>query len=180
MQLLYLPIDIDIPPIDVNTIEKLSIRMFWHYKIFWNTYTISKDQDFVKYILTQLPFKKITNIYYREQIGVVKPHLDVSPNMLFEEDEYENILSNEPSGYRIVLKGQPDTLSVHNGTSFKTAILPTIPGCYLLHATEGLHTVRPDAGRKILYFRGIVDPIRHKEIIDKNYQKYKDLAIVKD
>ena len=97
MNLLFLPIDIEIPKID--TILPLStIIENGKYQPFWNTSRIDECVDKnLKFILDQLPFDKITNIYYKEQKGIVAPHYDVYPDMKFEEGEYKNILDNEPS-----------------------------------------------------------------------------------
>jgi hypothetical protein len=177
VSILFLPIDIEIPKID--TIHPPStIIENGKYQPFWNTSRIDECVDKnLKFILDQLPFDQITNIYYKEQKTIVAPHYDVYPDMKFEEGEYKNILDNEPAGYRLVLEGSTDVLYVNNGNTFELARLPFVPCCYLLNSTAGLHKVKDDPGRKIIYVRGFINPDKHKTLIDKSLKLYKDFAL---
>lgn len=176
MTLLFLPIDIEI--VKIKTLNLDSEIIQHRYQKFWSTSIIHEviDTD-LKFMLDQLPFSKITNIYYKEQLGTVAPHYDVYKDMQFQEGEYANILDNEPSGYRLVLEGSVDVLYVKCGNTFKLAKLPAIPSCYLLNATMGLHMVKNDPGRKIIYVRGFIDPIKHKILIDKSLKIYQNFAL---
>ena len=175
MKILYLPIDINLSNISIPEVDfKNSIN--GKYQSFWNTFKITDEN--LKHIFDQLPFEKITNIYFKEQQAMVKPHVDVHSDMIFGVGEYENILKNEPAGYRIVLSGSPNKLFVKSGDEFKPAILPTVPGCYLLNSTEGIHMVADDPGRKIIYIRGFINPEQHAALIQKSLEKYKNLAIL--
>jgi len=107
----------------------------------------------------------------------VSPHYDVYPDMKFDEGEYANILNNEPAGYRLVIEGSTDTLHVKSGNTFELAQLPSVPGCYLLNSTAGLHMVKDDPGRKIIYVRGFINPDKHSALIDKSLKLYKDFAL---
>jgi len=178
MNLLFLPIDIEIPTID--TIHPPStIIENGKYQPFWNTSRIDECVDKnLKFILDQLPFDQITNIYYKEQKTIVAPHYDVYPDMKFEKGEYKNILDNEPAGYRLVLQGSTDVLYVKSGNTFELAQLPFVPGCYLLNSTAGLHKVKDDPGRKIIYIRGLIDKARHQTLIEKSLNRYKNLSII--
>jgi hypothetical protein len=177
MNILFLPIDIEIPTID--TIQPPSTIMEdGKYQPFWNTSRINETVDEnLKFILDQLPIDQITNIYYKEQTRVVLPHYDVYPDMKFEEGEYKNILDNEPAGYRLVLKGSTDTMYIKNGNTFELAQLPFVPGCYLLNSTAGLHMVKDDPGRKIIYVRGFINSDKHNALINKSLKLYKDFAL---
>ena len=178
MKLLYSPIDIDISKIDVSKITS-SVLKEGKYQPYWKTKDITTiDLAEIQYIIEQLPFDRITNIYFKEQTAFAKPHYDVYPDMEFADGEYQHILDHEPAGYRIVLIGNNDRLYVRCNNKFKQAVMPTIPGCYVLNSTQGLHMVKNDVGRKIIYFRGFVDPIKHRMLIDKSLTIYKDLAII--
>ena len=178
MKILFLPIDIEIPSLDISKITS-SVVKEGKYQPFWKTIDITDlNLTELKLVLDQLPFKRITNIYFKEQTKFASPHYDVYPDMHFEENEYENILSNEPAGYRLVLIGERDKLYVKSQGIFKPAVVPNIPGCYLLNSTESLHMVHFDEGRKIIYIRGFVDSVRHQLLIKKSLSRYKDLAII--
>jgi len=176
MKILYLPIDINLSNILISEVD-FKNSMAGKYQPFWNTFKITDEN--LKHIFDQLPFEKITNIYFKEQRALVKPHVDVYPDMTFEVGEYENILKNEPAGYRIVLSGSPSKLFVKSGNEFKPAILPTVPGCYLLNSTEGIHMVSDDPGRKIIYIRGFINSEQHTALIQKSLERYSDYAIIK-
>ena len=186
MNILFLPIDIEIPKIDtskiqstINVINDLTYIKTAEYQQYWDTSRITETvDDTLKSILDQLPISKVTNVYYKEQRQAVSPHYDVYPNMKFEEGEYTNILDNEPAGYRLVLEGSTDVLYVKSGGTFKLAELPSVPSCYLLNTTAGLHMLKDDPGRKIIYIRGFIDTARHQTLIEKSLKRYKNLAII--
>ena len=178
MKILFLPIDIEIPIIEISKITS-SILKDGKYQPYWKSIDITDlNLPELNSVLDQLPFKKITNIYFKEQTKLAKPHYDVYPDMHFEENEYENILSNEPAGYRLVLIGKADKIYVKSQGRFKSAIVPTRPGCYVLNSTQALHMVNFDEGRKIIYIRGFLDSDKHQKLIEKSLVRYKDLAII--
>ena len=186
MNILFLPIDIEIPKIDISNIQStihvindLTYIKTVEYQQFWDTSRITKTiDDTLKSVLDQLPINKITNVYYKEQRQAVVPHYDVYANMKFEEGEYANIVENEPTGYRLVLEGSTDVLYVKSQGTFKLAELPSVPSCYLLNTTAGLHMLKDDPGRKIIYIRGFIDTARHQILIEKSLKRYKNLAII--
>jgi hypothetical protein len=178
MNILFLPVDIEIPKIDISKMQSTIIENA-KYQQYWNTSRINETiNEELKFVLDQLPINKVTNIYYKEQNGFVSPHYDVYSDMQFEEGEYKDILDNEPAGYRLVLEGSTDTIYVKSGDTFKLAQLPSVPSCYLLNSTAGLHMVKDDPGRKIIYIRGFIDSVRHRILIEKSLNRYKNLAII--
>jgi len=180
MKILYLPIDITIPVFDISKLHS-SVYTGARYQPYWRTEDISQIQYPELFeVIDQLPFIKVTNIYFKEQKEFVKAHYDVYPDMTFEDGEYQNILSNEPAGYRIVLIGKKDKIFIKSKGKFKPAVLPTVPGCYLINSTESYHMVLNDSGRKIIYVRGLIDPEKHKALIDRSFNLYKDLAIIEE
>jgi hypothetical protein len=186
MNILFLPIDIEIPKIDtskiqstINVINNLTYIKTAEYQQYWDTSKITETvDDTLKSVLDQLPINKVTNVYYKEQRQAVSPHIDVYANMKFEEGEYANILDNEPVGYRLVLEGSTDVLYVKSGDTFKLAKLPKVPCLYIINSTAGLHMVKDDPGRKIIYIRGFIDKARHQTLIEKSLKRYKNLAII--
>jgi hypothetical protein len=186
MTILFLPIDIKIPKIDIskiqstiNVINGLTYIKTAQHQQYWDTSRITETvDDTLKSVLDQLPINKITNVYYKEQRQAVSQHIDVYANMKFEEGEYANIVDNEPAGYRLVLEGSTDVLYVKSGDTFKLAELPSVPCCYLINATAGLHKVEDDPGRKIIYIRGFIDKERHQLLIEKSLKRYKNLSII--
>jgi hypothetical protein len=179
MNILFLPIDIDLTVLNFTQVDN-SIKLESTYNPYWDSTIISEDTilktGFDK-VLNQLPFKKITVLTHKIQQRVVGPHVDVYPEMLFEDGEFEHIKQNEPSGYRIVIKGASDSIEVFNGKTWVTATTPTTPCCYVLNATTARHRVKEDLGRTMIYVRGFLDIDKHQELLNKSYSKYKDYAI---
>lgn len=179
MSILFLPIDIDLSNFNFKQFDN-SIKLKSTYNPFWDSTVISPDtivkNEFDK-ILNQLPFKKVTVLTHKIQQRPVGPHVDVYPDMMFEEGELEHIKQHEPSGYRFVLVGQADSVEVFNGKDWVTALTPTVPCCYLLDSTTAKHRVKSDPSRTIIYVRGILDTDAHQMLIDRSYSKYKDYVI---
>ena len=186
MNILFLPIDIEIPKIDISkiqsTINIINSQTYVEnamYQPHWNTSGITETvDDTLKFILDQLPIKKVTNIYYKEQKEPTPQHIDVYPNNKLQEGEYANIVNNEPAGYRLVLEGSTDVLYVKSQGTFKLAELPSVPCCYLINSTAVLHKVSDDPGRKIIYIKGFIDKARHQTLIEKSLNRYKNLSII--
>jgi hypothetical protein len=180
MKLLFLPIDIDLENfsfLQEENSEKNNLFNPW-----WNSTFIDKsavEENNFNRILNQLPFTKITRLFYKTQKTSVSPHIDVMPAMTMEDGEYDHIKENEPCGYRIVINGSVDKLRINTGSKWVETILPSIPSCYLINSSETLHSVDFDPSRQTIYIRGFIDVIRHNELIEKSLQKYKDYAIYK-
>ena len=179
MSILFLPIDIDMSSVNFKQADG-SVKLTSKHNPFWNSTLISEDtvlKTGLDKVLSQLPFNKITVLTYKIQQEVVSAHVDVHPDMLFEEGELEHILQNEPVGYRLVLSGSTDSVEVFNGINWVKAHTPSVPCCYLLNSTSTTHRVKTDIGRTIIYVRGIVDAEEHRLLIERSLEKYKNYAV---
>lgn len=176
--ILFLPIDIDLSNFDFTQLD--NSKKLTAYNPFWDSSSIT-DHTVIKnnfnQFLDQLPFKKITVLTYKIQQRPVGPHIDVYPEMDFEDGEYDHIKENEPCGYRFVLAGNLDRLEVFNGREWVVARTPTVPCCYLINSTIGKHRVKLDPNRTIIYVRGILDTDAHQMLIKHSYSKYNDYVI---
>lgn len=175
---LFLPIDIDLSDFDFTQLDNST--KLTAFNPYWNSSLITVDtivKNGFNRILDQLPFTKITTLSYKIQKGKVGEHVDVYPEMTFEDGELEHITDNEPSGYRFVIKGATDSIEVFDGKEWITAYLPTVPCCYIVNATTGKHRVKEDTDRRIIYVRGFLNESAHRALIEKSYIKYKDYAI---
>jgi len=178
MKLLFLPIDIDLSDFNFQRsgeAEKNSLFNPW-----WNSSFISEDsikENNFERILNQLPFKKITRMFYKTQRIPVESHVDVMPQMKFDENEFEHIRSNEPCGYRIVINGVLEKLHVKTNDNWVVAKLPYTPICYLINSTTLYHKVDDDPTRETIYVRGWIDREKHNNLIDTSLKKFKEYAI---
>lgn len=177
MKLLFLPIDIDFPDLDFK-IESGNDSDWGRHTIWWKSKILTEQQarnQNLGKIIDQLPFDKITFIKYNYQMRDVGHHIDLVDKLNIPE--LSHIRENEPAGYRLVFSGHTDTLEVYDTVSWRKAVIPSVPGCYLIDSTVALHRVLNDTGRTGMYFRGILNTQKHKELIDKSLKKYKDHAI---
>jgi hypothetical protein len=179
MNLLFLPIDIDLSELEFSQ-EDRSIELR-EYNPYWSSTPVDSQSilknNFDK-ILNQLPFNQITTLTHKIQQKGVESHIDVYPSMTFKEGEFSHIKENEPCGYRFVLKGLADSLEIFNGQEWITASLPDIPCCYLLNSTSAYHRVKEDPNRETIYVRGFIDSEKHKKLINRSYKKYNEHAII--
>lgn len=177
MKLLFLPIDIDVTGIEsfkqLDSSNRISSFNSW-----WESTSISEHTaQQCKSVIDQLPFTKVTALTHKLQTEAVPSHIDVNATMPFIDGEAENILANEPAGYRFVIHGATDSIEIFNGVEWVTAHVPAVPCCYVLNSTTGRHRIKRDLNREIIYARGLVDPTAHHTLIQKSLAKYKDYAI---
>ena len=178
MSILFLPIDIDLTDFTFEQAVDSQHLSSW-YIPYWHTTQISQDtrsKNNLDRVLAQLPFKKITTMTYKRQECRVDEHVDVYSEMKMIDGELAHIRAHEPAGYRLVITGSNDALEVYNGERWIRAHTPA-PGCYVINSTEGLHRVRADADRSLIYIRGILDTDAHNRLIAKSLKKYGDWAI---
>ena len=178
MKILFLPIDIDMS--NLNFQQKEGATKAGSFMQFWDASFISNEvsvQTGLNVVLEQLPFTRITRLFHKIQSVEVPKHVDVHSKMLMEPGEFDHIKQMEPAGYRMVLKGQNDSLSIHDGKKWIDVILPNAPCCYLINSTVGYHKVKRDPGRETIYVRGYLNEIKHKELIERSLVKFKEYAI---
>ena len=179
MGIIFLPIDIDLSALKFY--QDPIARKTLNWKDVWDGSFISDNHiknTGLDQILNQLPYIKITRILFNPQLGSVLSHNDREPDSAYEEGEYDHTISVEPCGYRIVLKGQKDSLSFYDGEKWVTPELPSIPCCYVLDSTSAYHKVATDIGREVIWIRGFVDPKKHQDLINRSLLKYKPLMSV--
>ena len=184
--LLFLPIKINIPDIphsiddELYGLNKVVYFETWSVTEFTNINEIKKHPSF-KIIIEQLPFKQITLFKENIQLKDVMAHVDVNVNYqskgLISYEEHDNILKNEPAGYRIVLKGKEDALEIFDGKDWKKVLLPKVTFAYIINSTKFKHRVIGDTGRKTLYIRGTLDKDLHNQLIQKNLKEYYNYAL---
>lgn len=171
--LLFLPIEIKID----KTIFDISNPLHKTFQGIWNTRLVESNNPEIKSLIDQLPFSSISLIKYNTQAVDVPPHIDVQPEYVKNQDEYQHIKKNEPAGYRIVLCGNIDKLEVFDGKEWRIAHLPSCPFAYVLNSTKAKHRIIGEIGRTTLYFRGFLDVEKHQILIKKNLEKYGNYAI---
>jgi hypothetical protein len=171
--LIFLPIEIEI----YKTVFSVFNPRHKTFQGLWDTQLIDPDDIEIKTITDQLPFCHVSLIKYNTQTADIPPHIDVQPDYVKNQEEYQHIKDNEPAGYRVVLSGRADRLEVFDGYKWMTARLPSCPFAYVLNSTHVKHRVIGEMGRRTLYFRGRLDKVRHQTLIQTNLEKYSDYAI---
>lgn len=185
-QILFLPIDIELPDIQFPNLENVQSNLigssFWIYENLAENNKIKSnlgiDKLLFKEIVDQLPFIDIHVARLSIQDRSVKPHIDVNlTTHQINDNDYDNIKKNEPCGYRIVVQGSTESLKLIHKNKIISTRLPKIPMVYVINSTSLLHYVEQDFGRKSLYIRGTIDNERHRWLIDKSLGKYHQFCI---
>jgi hypothetical protein len=176
--LIFLPLDITISDIEFEVEDK---KLTFH-QASWDTRNVlGRDNNYKKYrwLLDQLPIVQVNGFTHKIQLKATRPHFDMYPDYNSLSDMHKHIITNEPAGYHVVLKGQPNSLEVFDGKEWVNPILPEGPMAYLLNLTSCLHRVKEDQLRETLYIYGQLDVEKHNLLIERNLKKYGDLAIYK-
>lgn len=124
------------------------------------------------------PYKTIRNIKFNHQLSAVIPHIDFTKPEL-DPDLHQNNRINEPCGYRVFLRGtrKEKLYVVHNGEKIYCNI-PQDTDVYVLGHTSTLHGVDDDYNRWTFFTHFEIDQIKHKNLLDRSLQKYKEYAII--
>lgn len=189
--ILYCPIDIPkVPEINLEGISENKFAAWDFYRITEKKEQYSqneilesfreKNPKFIEW-LDLFPWTKIMNIKYNYQNRVVESHIDfTSPNDNL--DLYNNNFYNEPCGYRCVIKGKSkNALYVVGRDNQRHYVeIPDDTDTYVINHTTGIHGVDGDIGRETLFFHFEIDSVKHRELLKKSYEKYKDYVITVD
>jgi hypothetical protein len=176
--IVFLPIDIDLTELNFQQLDNTSKAGKWNG--YWDASFINEEtvkQTNLDRVLNQLPFTRLTRLLHKVQTVAVSAHLDCSTDMIYEEGEHDYIKSIEPSGYRLVLSGSTKALWVYDNKEWHNVTLPSVPCCYVLNASAGIHKLEADVGRETIFTRGYVDLEKHQEILKRSLEKYRDYAV---
>lgn len=146
-----------------------------------------------------LPCISVERVKLNVQTSPVGLHVDVDPkkwenrniekpsfynlqysNRYLYEGFLNNIIYNEPSGYRVILKGNKTNkqYTVINNKKIYTTI-PEDTDSFVFSSTEFLHGVDDDPGRQLLYLNFEIDKVKHQKLLQHSLEKYKEYAIFK-
>ena len=108
---------------------------------------------------------------------MTKAHIDFTTPEI-NQSLYDHTQSNEPCGYRMLISGTVGKFFVVDGAGVKTyGVTPPETNTFVMRASDGIHGADQDQNRMILYFQGILDQDKHRQILERSYQKYKDSMI---
>lgn len=173
---------------DWNDAPKLKSAMHHRYVPNMGPSKYNNDIDKIipeiPYMLEQLPFKEFTMVTILWQTAYVPAHLDPHYDDIVP-DPYEISLDNEPHRYNILLTehGKPGFFVQENKHGEKifpniTAEKPCYAFCERYH-WHGSEFIDPHKMQLVVF--GLVDRVRHKDMIIKNLIKnYNDAIILPD
>lgn len=186
--LLFCPIDLEVPDFEIYELGSTSQKSpkqasYWNVEYLcsnyvWNDFIDYPRQQLKEWLLSNLPFSQIEIARLNEQIYVANPHVDHAPNR-FSNEFVTNQLKTEPSGYRLVLKGNPNALKIHYSGKIIDGYVPSVPGIYLINSMECIHQLLRDENRISVYLRGTIDQDKHNDLIERSLEKYNKHAIWK-
>ena len=193
--LLWCPIALPKFPVDnfLREVEPLVVSQIKSKKMAerrwakcWNTAEIS--HEFLqtlreKYVeldswFNLLPCTSILKLKLNVQIGPVVAHVDIEPTKWLEEEEFSKWISQEPTGYRVLISGQrTNTLFTVLNDKKIYPIIPEDTDTYVFHSSSFLHGVEDDPGRKLVYLNLEIDESKHQKLLEDSLNKYRDYAI---
>ena len=184
--ILWLPIDIPKFPLPELELETQTSWAHWDFAKLTNNQdtpyseTTIKDSvdDELKEWFRNFPYKSIRNIKFNIQKDVVSSHIDFTrPDI--DPELHLNNSQNEPCGYRILVRGtrKGNMYVEHNGKKFYTE-MPEETDVYVLGHTSTLHGVDFEPGRVTVFTHFEIDPVLHKQLIERSLLKYGKYAIM--
>ncbi len=190
MKIMFVPVDIDLQLDKAEILDHLNPTGHFYVwdmekltdvrdgKYGKNEFTEEAKLKYPKLInsLGLLPFTHISNVKINCQTDRPALHIDFKSPAEGQELA-ENVKGNEPSGYRILIKGGRDSLIVHDGVEECETFIPEDTDCYLLDQSTALHAVKDDPGRVIVYVTGFIDREKHQELLERSIKKYEKFAI---
>lgn len=161
-------------------------------------------KELVDYVLEHFPFKGIVLFKLVRANRDVKPHVDDNyvdfhgPSKdynLITKEFRDHQLNTEPCGYRMVISGDRGSLYLTDGapevidgkltygeiTQHQSSYVPEETDCFALKTYGSMHGVKKtedDDNRLLLFVVGWLDEQRHRELIQRSYEKYKQYAVV--
>jgi hypothetical protein len=151
-------------------LDKHIHRLHNSNKIYWHP-GFKETFPEIAAALEQLPFKEFTVAIIQTQLGCIQPHQD-------DLDDYANEV-NEPRRFFIHLTDPTrTTLFLANDKDGTGKITPRIDPawpCYAFNNDTSYHGAdKGDRVRMIINTAGIIDPVKHKELIERSIKKFKD------
>jgi len=99
---------------------------------------------------------------------------------------YKHQLENEPIGYRFIVSGSRNSLYMCNENNTQQKVFCSTPketDAYVINHCTQMHGMDPkesvDDERVVGFIDGIVDPNKHKQLIEKSYNVYKSYSLSK-
>lgn len=121
--------------------------------------------------IEQFPFQELTVAIIQTQIGYIQPHQD-------DLDEFASTIT-EPRRFFIHLTDPTKTtLFLCKDEDGRDCVTPKIHKewpCYAFNNDTAWHgATKGDRVRMIINTAGIIDPVKHKELIERSVDKFKD------
>ena len=183
--ILWLPIDIPKFPIPDLDMKPHTSWGHWDFAKLTtpqqNAYSHTEIKDDVdeqlKTWFRNFPYTNIRNIKFNIQKDIVSDHIDFTKPEL-DLELYNNNSLNEPCGYRILVRGsrQGSMYVIRNGEKIYTH-MPEDTDVYVLGHTSTLHGVDYEPGRVTIFTHFEIDPIFHKQLVERSLKKYGQYAI---
>lgn len=139
--------------------------------------------NLIKYIETHLPFKKIKYVTAISSKGKIPLHFDHTEDCLEEEKQYYR--DHDPCFYRLILDGKISEKSFFVYTKSLGKMYCTMPDLspgWVMGSYSCAHGNDEEMAdqKLLLYVMGNLDLARHKELIRKSFDRYRDYAVIKE
>jgi len=138
------------------------------------------------FVEEHLPFRSIVNAkVLKSNDTALGIHVDIGKYDWAGMEFYQHQYEMAPAAYRIILDGEgerilyytdaPDTPREH----WVWARMPPSTNSFIHSSVDSLHGAEyyPGLNRFILFIHGWLDPVRHRALLERSYQRYRDYSI---
>lgn len=98
---------------------------------------------------------------------------------------FKHQLDNEPIGYRFIVSGSRNSLYMCNENDVNQKVFCSTPNetdAYVINHCTQMHGMDPkqdqDDDRVVGFIDGIVDPIKHKQLVEKSFEVYRNYSLL--
>ena len=152
----------------------------------WLPEARSRMPKLIAFVEEHLPFRSIVNAkVLKSNDTALGIHVDIGKYDWAGMEFYQHQYEMAPAAYRIILDGEgerilyytdaPDTPREH----WVWARMPPSTNSFIHSSVDSLHGAEyyPGLNRFILFIHGWLDPVRHRALLERSYQRYRDYSI---
>lgn len=149
----------------------------------WSEEALTECPKLIEYIEKYLPFEKLKYVAAISSRGEVPMHFDHTEKISDKERDFYK--SNDPCYYRFLLDGSinNDSFYVYTKRLGKQYCkMPNDSPGWAMGSYSCAHGNDESlSGRKLLlYVMGDLDKEKHRKLIERSYQRFRDYAIIRD
>lgn len=180
-----------------NLLEKSSDYEYNHYACQWTKSAIRHVPDLVEFVENNIPLIGFRMARLYRQLTEIECHVDAvrDPETSICGDSSSTSLpyldyveQHEPVGYKLLINGTRNNhfyiakneMRITKEEDRHYTQLPESTDCFVIpYSTQPHGAIMQETDRLMLVMHGYIDPSKHKELLIKSHDKYKNYVIWK-